>query len=265
MSAPLGRIAQCVGVLVAGVLLSGQVSANPRIEHWQTDNGARVYFVAAPEIPMLDVRVVFAGGSARDGEKPGLGRLTNELLTEGAGERDADAFNTALGATGARLSNGALRDMAYVELRTLVDPEYAGPALGLLQDALAAPRFDDAALERVKARTLIALKHKQQSPDAIAEETFYANLYPDHPYGTPPEGTPQSVAAISRKDVATFHERYYVAANAVIAIVGAIVVSANAEGALQIALGVAAIAMAMINVVGGFMVTDRMLGMFKKR
>ena len=27
--------------------------AGPRIEHWQTSNGARVYFVAAPEIPML--------------------------------------------------------------------------------------------------------------------------------------------------------------------------------------------------------------------
>jgi len=209
-------------LFVAGALLSARASANPHIEHWQTDNGARVYFVAAPEIPMLDVRVVFAGGSARDGDMPGLARLTNELLTEGAGERDADAFNTALGATGARLSNGALRDMAYVELRTLVDPEYAGPALGLLRDALAEPRFDDAALERVKARTLIALKHKQQSPDAIAEETFYANLYPDHPYGTPPEGTPQSVAAISREDIVGFHDRYYVSANAVIAIVGAI-------------------------------------------
>ena len=49
------------------------------------------------------------------------------------------------------------------------------------------------------------------------------------------------------------------------AIVGAIVVSGRAEGTLQMVLGVAAIAMAMINVIGGFMVTDRMLGMFKKR
>jgi NAD(P) transhydrogenase subunit alpha len=56
-------------------------------------------------------------------------------------------------------------------------------------------------------------------------------------------------------------------ANAIsgIAIVGAIIVAAKAEGALQVTLGVIAIAMATINVIGGFMVTDRMLAMFKKR
>lgn len=65
----------------------------------------------------------------------------------------------------------------------------------------------------------------------------------------------------------TLHTPLMSGANAIsgIAIVGALVVAARAEGTLQIALGVAAIAMAMINVVGGFMVTDRMLSMFRKR
>ena len=65
----------------------------------------------------------------------------------------------------------------------------------------------------------------------------------------------------------TLHTPLMSGANAIsgIAIVGALVVAAKAEGNLQTALGVAAIAMAMINVVGGFMVTDRMLGMFRKR
>jgi NAD(P) transhydrogenase subunit alpha len=65
----------------------------------------------------------------------------------------------------------------------------------------------------------------------------------------------------------TLHTPLMSGANAVsgIAIVGALVVAGRAEGTLQTVLGVAAIAMAMINVVGGFLVTDRMLGMFKKR
>jgi len=65
----------------------------------------------------------------------------------------------------------------------------------------------------------------------------------------------------------TLHTPLMSGANAIsgIAIVGAIVVSARAEGTLQVVLGVAAIAMATVNVVGGFMVTDRMLGMFRKR
>ena len=56
-------------------------------------------------------------------------------------------------------------------------------------------------------------------------------------------------------------------ANAVsgIAIVGALVVASRAEGTTQTVLAGAAIAMATVNVIGGFMVTDRMLAMFKKR
>jgi NAD(P) transhydrogenase subunit alpha len=65
----------------------------------------------------------------------------------------------------------------------------------------------------------------------------------------------------------TLHTPLMSGANAIsgIAIVGALVVAGRAEGALQTGLAVAAIAMAMINVVGGFMVTDRMLSMFRKR
>ena len=65
----------------------------------------------------------------------------------------------------------------------------------------------------------------------------------------------------------TLHTPLMSGANAIsgIAIVGAIIVAAKAEGTLQVTLGVISIAMATINVIGGFMVTDRMLAMFRKR
>lgn len=50
-----------------------------------------------------------------------------------------------------------------------------------------------------------------------------------------------------------------------IAIVGALIVAGVPESPLTTVLGVIAVVFAMINVVGGFMVTDRMLQMFKKR
>jgi NAD(P) transhydrogenase subunit alpha len=50
-----------------------------------------------------------------------------------------------------------------------------------------------------------------------------------------------------------------------IAVVGALVVAGRPESTLTIVIGVAAVALAMANVVGGFMVTDRMLQMFRKR
>ena len=50
-----------------------------------------------------------------------------------------------------------------------------------------------------------------------------------------------------------------------IVIVGAIIIASNADGILAIILSVVAIVLATINVIGGFMITDRMLAMFKKR
>lgn len=65
----------------------------------------------------------------------------------------------------------------------------------------------------------------------------------------------------------TLHTPLMSGANAIsgIAVIGALVVSARAETMVVQVLGVAAIVMAMINVIGGFMVTDRMLQMFRKR
>lgn len=65
----------------------------------------------------------------------------------------------------------------------------------------------------------------------------------------------------------TLHTPLMSGANAIsgIAVIGALVVAARADTILISVLGLVGIVMATINVVGGFMVTDRMLQMFKRR
>src|SRR5690606_14303126 len=48
-----------------------------------------------------------------------------------------------------------------------------------------------------------------------------------------------------------------------ITLVGAVIVAGRLESPLSTVIGVAAVAFATVNVVGGFMVTDRMLQMFR--
>jgi NAD(P) transhydrogenase subunit alpha len=50
-----------------------------------------------------------------------------------------------------------------------------------------------------------------------------------------------------------------------ITLVGAVVSAGAAHATLATILGAAAVALATINVVGGYVVTDRMLAMFKKK
>ncbi|TDJ23019.1 MAG: NAD(P) transhydrogenase subunit alpha [Gammaproteobacteria bacterium] len=66
---------------------------------------------------------------------------------------------------------------------------------------------------------------------------------------------------------ATLHTPLMSGANAIsgITIVGALLSAGSGQGAMATWLGAAAVAFATVNVVGGYMVTDRMLAMFRKK
>ena len=66
---------------------------------------------------------------------------------------------------------------------------------------------------------------------------------------------------------ATLHTPLMSGSNAIsgITLIGALVSAGSDHSTLTTALGVAAVALATINVVGGFLVTDRMLAMFRTR
>ena len=70
-----------------------------------------------------------------------------------------------------------------------------------------------------------------------------------------------------RKVPATLHTPLMSGSNAIsgITLVGALAASGSDNNLLTTILGTAAVALASINVVGGYLVTDRMLGMFKKK
>ncbi|MEE9594177.1 MAG: NAD(P) transhydrogenase subunit alpha [Candidatus Hydrothermarchaeales archaeon] len=71
---------------------------------------------------------------------------------------------------------------------------------------------------------------------------------------------------VIRKVPPTLHTPLMSGANAIsgIILVGALHLAGQRDGGLSAALGFVAVVMASINVVGGFLVTDRMLKMFKK-
>ncbi len=194
--------------------------ASVEIETWRLDNGTRVYFVNAPNLPMVDARVIFDAGSARDGDKAGLARLTNLMLEQGAGGDDADALAVRFESLGAQLRLSARRDMAVVDLRSLTDPALLEPALDTLATILTQPDFPEAALERERQRTMIALQDEAQTPARLAQNAFYRGLFPNHPYAEPSLGNEQSIPDLNRSDLVAFHQRYYVGNNALIAIVG---------------------------------------------
>jgi zinc protease len=223
---------RCSYSLLGLVMLASSVQALPVIEHWKTANGARVYFAQARELPMVDVRIVFDAGSARDGDQLGLARFTNALLAEGAGSLSANDIAERLADHGAQLGTDSGRDSASVSLRTLSERHRLQSAVSLIAAVIGRPDFPEDAVERVRDQMLVALRQEQQSPAATGQRALYRLVFADHPYAQDPGGDEPSLGAVRKHDLVAFHRRYYVASNAVVAIVGDLD-RAGAEGLAQ--------------------------------
>lgn len=199
-----------------------------KITQWYTKNGMEVLFQRAETLPMIDFRLIFDAGGARDGSfksdkgavLAGLAKLTNGLIFEGTDKLNADQIAEQFASLGVEYANGSYRDMAIINLRTLSYAQQRDDALNLLTDILAHAAFPDEALQRERDRMLVALDYADQTPSKKASRFFYQALYKNHPYGTPPEGTRDSLKAIEQKDLQAYYQQFYVAKNVVLAIVG---------------------------------------------
>ncbi|QSB01735.1 insulinase family protein [Methylomonas sp. EFPC1] len=205
---------------LALLLLSQTVWSAAKIENWQTPQGSRVYYVRTAGLPMVDVRVVFDAGSARDEAQFGVAALTSALLDSGAGDLSADDIAQRFESVGANYSAGVNEDMAWLAIRTLTEKALFDKALATFETVLSKPAFNQADFEREKARTLAGLKHREESPGELAGIAFNKALYGDHPYAHPEAGVVETVAGFSADDLKSFYQKYYVAANAMVVIVG---------------------------------------------
>lgn len=210
----------CLISLLTCVAIAAPQRKILNIQTWKTPKGARLFFVKAPELPMVDVRVIFAAGSAYDGVHYGLAALTNNLLSEGTYSKTANQIAADFDSVGAQFGYSAGRDRAVVQLRSLVAAQYLQPALNTFSDVLANASFPKKAIARVKAQTVAGIRYGQQRPTTIAKNALYKALYSQQAYAHPVLGTLKSVALLNKKQLEQFYKQYYVANNANIIIVG---------------------------------------------
>jgi len=213
--------------LVLLCLLSGPAMAAIPIQHWTHPSGARVYLVASPEIPMLDVQLDFDGGSGRDpADRAGLATATASMLSAGVAAQgnlpalDENALSEAWVDLGAQLGVNAGLERFSVSLRTLTDPDLLEQAVALATRQLAAPAWSEAVWQRDRQRWLGALREAETRPGTHAGRAFSQGVYRDHPYGR--EVTAATLGAIASSDMRSFYRRHVAACRAQVVLVGAI-------------------------------------------
>ena len=200
-----------------------------------TAAGIEAWHVESQVVPLIALAFTFEGGAAQDPEgKAGVAQMLARLLDEGAGDLVSDAFQERLAARAIELSFHAGADALGGSLKMLV--KHADEAIDLLALALAKPRLDPDAIERVRAQTLAGLRYQQNDPGVMASRRFFAEAFAGHPYARPSSGTPESIAAITRDDLAELHRKIVGRGAVKVAAVGAIDAARLAD-ALERAFG----------------------------
>lgn len=189
-----------VALFFAMLACAPSVAAQPNIQTLTSPGGVPFWLVQEDAVPLVALSASFEGGAALDAKgREGAAWLAAALLTEGAGDLDALAFKTALEDKAIRIGFSAGRDSFGAGLQTL--SENADEAFRLFALALAAPRFDDDAVARVRKQALVSLQQEKEDPNAIAYRTWYAASLAGHPFARAVNGTPESVEAIEVDDM----------------------------------------------------------------
>jgi zinc protease len=202
MTASFRLVAAAVVALAAALPARAAIDITPVT----SPGGIDAWMVEEHAIPMVALELRFEGGASLDAEgKRGAIHLMTALLEEGAGEMDAQDFSIAVENLAARFEFDAGPDALSVSARFL--SENAEEAIDLLRLALVEPRFDADAIERVRGQALSNLASDAKDPQSIANDRYNAMAFPDHPYGTPHEGTPESVSSLTRDDLVAAKDR----------------------------------------------------------
>ncbi|MEY3244350.1 MAG: hypothetical protein RJB20_590 [Pseudomonadota bacterium] len=209
-------------LLSAAILMSAlSAQAAVNIQHWQTNSGAEVYFVENHDLPIVDLSVNFAAGSARDtAEKSGLAGITRYMTTLGAAGMSDEIIANKLADIGAVLGGEFDGDRAALKLRTLSSEREQKQALDVFGKILQKPDFPAAVLAREKARIISGLEESATQPEGMVNKAFMKALYGTHPYSLDESGEIATVAKLSVADLQAFYQQYYRANGAVIAMMG---------------------------------------------
>jgi zinc protease len=211
-----------------GVVLKGKAPVDrgvlkvsfPKASEATLPNGLTLVVVENHKLPTFSAQLVVRGGGLSDpADKPGLAMFTAALLDEGTAARTSEQLAAqfdGLGAVfGANSSPSAVSSVVSVSGLA----ENFDPTLELFADVARNAAFPASEVEKFKARLLPQLQLQRSNPVFLAQESVYHAIYGEHPGGRVAPSR-AALEALTRDDLARFHDAYYRPNNAVLVVSG---------------------------------------------
>ncbi len=215
-----------IAAVVVSVFATG-AHAVIAIQRWVQPDGAQVYLVESPAIPMVDVQIDFDAGGRRDPvAKTGLASVTAGMTSRGVRAQgnqpalDENALSEAWTDLGASFGGSAGQDRMSFSLRSLTAPDLLSRATALAARQMSEPLFPADIWQRERERSIAALKEAETRPATIASRSYNRAVYGGHPYGR--DATEETLKQISVEDMQAYYAQRVRACRAKVSIVGAV-------------------------------------------
>jgi zinc protease len=182
-------------------------------------NGVRVIVEENHAAPLVAIQVWLSVGAADDPPQlTGAAHLYEHLLFRGTRRRAPGAAAREIEAAGGTL--GAWTGLDETVYHATVAAPFFDLGLDVLGDALGAPTFDPAEVERAKTATLAEIAREAADPAHVAADLLRGAAFAGEPQGRPILGTREAVGARTAAELAARFAETYVGANMTVVIVG---------------------------------------------
>jgi zinc protease len=172
-------------------------------------NGVKLILLPRHDVPLIAMEAVIRGGASLD--RPalaGVASLTAELLTRGAGERDALSFAESVEDVGGFFEAEAMSEAVIVHAQFLSRDRDL--MLTLLADALQRPHLSAAEFSTLRARrTEFIRAAKDSEPQSLIGAYGRSMLFAQHAYGAPISGSERTLAAVQRRHLLDFYRQQF--------------------------------------------------------
>ena len=209
--------------MVAVLAFSSADAADIKLPDYQAttlDNGATLLLMPRKDVPLVAASIAVRGGALADAAgKEGTADLLGEMLSKGAGARDALQFAQAVDGAGGSLGFGSSREAIVANAQFLAKD--SGLMLSLLADAVLGPKMDAAEFDKLRKRAIDGIANaKDSDPRQLTPVYSGAWLFRGHPYGRSTGGDETSLATITLADLQAFRQQQMGGDRLVIAIAG---------------------------------------------
>ncbi|MGH9835792.1 MAG: M16 family metallopeptidase [Blastocatellia bacterium] len=175
--------------------------------------------VAGNEV--VAVQVYFRGGSRNISEKnAGIESLLFEVASQGTKNFNKGQINRELARMGTIVDAVGGYDFSVMAMRC-VRPNF-DRSWQLFADMILNPSFDEKEVALVKDQMINALRQQNDSPELSVALLSNKLLYASHPYVNPPDGTVESVRALTTADLKAHHAKLLQTSRMLVVVVGGV-------------------------------------------